>query len=121
MFLLIMGLNALSQSVGVGTTNPHSSAQLDVSSNNKGFLPPRMTFGERNTITNPAAGLIIWCTDCLPKSELQVYNGNEWMNTIGGEAAVNFPFVQIGTQVWSSKNLDVDRYRNGDPIPHMVG
>jgi uncharacterized protein (TIGR02145 family) len=25
--------------------------------------------------------------------------------------------VTIGTQVWTSKNLDVDKFRNGDPIP----
>src|SRR5690606_12148353 len=26
------------------------------------------------------------------------------------------PSVKIGTQVWSSKNLDVTHFRNGDPI-----
>ena len=26
--------------------------------------------------------------------------------------------VKIGKQIWMSKNLDVDRFRNGDPIPH---
>ena len=25
--------------------------------------------------------------------------------------------VTIGTQVWSTKNLDVSTFRNGDPIP----
>ena len=28
---------------GIGTTTPNASAKLDVSSTNKGFLPPRMT------------------------------------------------------------------------------
>ena len=27
--------------------------------------------------------------------------------------------VTIGTQVWAQKNLDVETYRNGDPIPHV--
>jgi uncharacterized protein (TIGR02145 family) len=27
--------------------------------------------------------------------------------------------VKIGTQVWMKKNLDVDKYRNGDPIPQV--
>ena len=27
--------------------------------------------------------------------------------------------VQIGTQVWMTKNLNVSRYRNGDPIPQV--
>jgi len=26
--------------------------------------------------------------------------------------------IKIGDQIWSSKNLDVDTFRNGDPIPH---
>jgi len=28
--------------------------------------------------------------------------------------------VAIGTQVWMTKNLDVDHYRNGDPIPQVT-
>jgi uncharacterized protein (TIGR02145 family) len=28
--------------------------------------------------------------------------------------------VTIGSQVWTNKNLDVDRYRNGDPIPQVT-
>ena len=27
--------------------------------------------------------------------------------------------IQIGTQIWMCKNLDVDHYRNGDPIPEV--
>jgi uncharacterized protein (TIGR02145 family) len=28
--------------------------------------------------------------------------------------------VTIGTQIWTIKNLDVDHYRNGDPIPQVT-
>lgn len=28
--------------------------------------------------------------------------------------------VTIGTQIWSTKNLDVAKYRNGDPIPQVT-
>ena len=48
--------------VGIGTNNPAASAQLDVSSTSKGFLPPRMTTAKRNAISNPANGLIIFNT-----------------------------------------------------------
>jgi hypothetical protein len=30
----------------------------------------------------------------------------------------NMKEVKIGDQIWMSKNLDVDTFRNGDPIPH---
>ncbi len=30
------------------------------------------------------------------------------------------PIVTIGSQVWMLKNLDVDHYRNGDPIPQAT-
>lgn len=42
--------------VGIGTSQPDSSAKLDVNSNSQGFLPPRMTTEERDSIPNPAAG-----------------------------------------------------------------
>ena len=50
--------------VGIGTTNPSSSAMLDVSSTNLGILIPRMTTAQMNAISSPATGLIIYNTDC---------------------------------------------------------
>jgi len=32
----------------------------------------------------------------------------------------NTPSVKICDQTWMLKNLDVDKYRNGDPIPHVT-
>lgn len=49
--------------VGIGTTNPDSSSALDVSSNSKGILIPRMTLAERDAITTPAEGLLVFVTD----------------------------------------------------------
>lgn len=63
---------------GIGTTTPDASAQLEVSSTSKGFLPPRMALTERDAIAAPVEGLIIWCTDCTTEGELQVYNGTAW-------------------------------------------
>lgn len=73
--------------VGIATTTPDPSAALDVSSSSKGFLPPRMTNFEQLQIPYPAAGLVVWCTDCGPNGELQVFNGAAWTNMIGGAAA----------------------------------
>ncbi|MGB5988869.1 MAG: tail fiber protein, partial [Marinifilaceae bacterium] len=60
--------------VGVGTTgsNVDSSAKLEIKSTNKGFLPPRMTSVERNTISSPAIGLVVFDTN---KNNLYIYTG----------------------------------------------
>ena len=104
--------------VSIGTTIPQTSAAMDVSATTQGFLPPRMTFAQRNGIADPATGLVIFCTDC---EELQFFNGTIWKNT-KGEASVNFhpAFVTICDQDWTSRNLDVSTYRNGDPIPKVT-
>jgi len=105
--------------VGIGIANPNASAQLDVSSTSKGLLPPRMTQAQRDAITNPVAGLMIWCKNCGPSGEIQVFNGITWTNMVGGGGAARFSVV-IGTQEWMIRNLDVTTYRNGDPIPQVT-
>jgi len=35
-------------------------------------------------------------------------------------SAVVLPSVSIGTQIWTSQNLNIDRYRNGDIIPQVT-
>jgi hypothetical protein len=51
---LLAGSMAFAQ-VGINSDNsgPDPSAMLDVKSTGHGFLPPRMTFAERNAIPNP--------------------------------------------------------------------
>jgi hypothetical protein len=53
----------LSQSVGIGTSTPHTSAQMDITSTSKGFLLPRMTAAQRIAIVTPAIGLEVYQTD----------------------------------------------------------
>lgn len=122
----MMLADIFAQRVGIGTNSPDSSALLELKSTNSGFLPPRMTFAQRNAIVSPAAGLMIYCTDCDSSGQPQFYNGARWCNMLGAAAngpivqIANLPSVTIGTQIWSSKNLDVARYRNGDPIPQVT-
>jgi uncharacterized protein (TIGR02145 family) len=118
--LLFLAITTKAQ-VGIGIANPAASAQLDVSSTSKGFLPPRMTQTERNAIPSPVPGLMIWCKDCGVLGEVQVYNGGIWTNMMGGYPADPVPpTVTIGTQEWMTKNLDVVTYRNGDTIPEVT-
>lgn len=67
------------QNVGVGTATPAASAQLDVSSTTKGFLPPRMDSTQRNAIVSPATGLTIYNTSI---NAFQCYNGTAWYSTV---------------------------------------
>ncbi len=62
-------------SMGVGTSSPASTAQLDVSSTAKGFLPPRMTTAQRDAISAPAEGLMIYN---LTTHKMNFYNGTGW-------------------------------------------
>ncbi len=60
-------VNSFSQSVGIGTTTPHTKAVLDIKSTDKGILFPMLTTAQRNAIVNPPHGLHIFNTEerCL--------------------------------------------------------
>ena len=45
-----------------------------------------MTYAQKTAISSPAAGLMIWCSNCGTSGEIQVYNGTTWTNMIGGTA-----------------------------------
>lgn len=61
-FLLLGAVEAQAQ-VGIGTTSPDASAQLDITSTVRGLLMPRMTAAQRALIGSPAEGLIVYQTD----------------------------------------------------------
>ena len=66
--LLVLLLGPLStvnaqDNVGIGTLSPSSDAILDLFSNNKGFLAPRVTSAERATIPANSSGLLVFDTD----------------------------------------------------------
>ena len=84
LFALLFATTLTQAQIGIGTNTPNASSQLDVSSTSRGLLPPRMTALQRNAISTPAAGLIVWCNDCGSKGEIQIYNGTEWVNFSGG-------------------------------------
>lgn len=85
----------------IGTAIPDASAALDVSSTKQGFLPPRMTYVQKTAISSPAAGLIIWCSNCGAAGELQVFNGTTWTNLVGGSASASLPVTGTTTAVTS--------------------
>jgi hypothetical protein len=75
--LLITFQKYIIAQVGINTTGvaPQTSAMLDVSSSNKGFLPPRMTTAQRIAIDAPASGLIVFDTNV---QQLYIFSNNNW-------------------------------------------
>jgi hypothetical protein len=78
---LILGTNDLERmritgggNVGIGGT-PDANAILDVQSTTKAFLPPRMTTAQRDAISSPVAGMVIYNTTT---NVLNFYNGSAW-------------------------------------------
>ncbi len=62
-FLSVFSLATMAQVAINDTGTPaDSSSMLDVRSGTKGFLPPRMTLTEINSIPKPATGLMVYCT-----------------------------------------------------------
>jgi hypothetical protein len=75
--ILLTSVNTFAQ-VGIGTDNPAASAALEVSSssNNKGILIPRITAAQKDAISNPAEGLMIYQTSA--PSGFYYYSGTGW-------------------------------------------
>ena len=91
--------------VGIGTSLPEASAKLDITSTTSGLLIPRMTQVQRDAITTPATGLLIYQTDNTPG--FYYYNGSAW-SAIGGDNLGNHTAtqnVQLGGN-WISNDGD---------------
>jgi hypothetical protein len=69
--------NTNNQQVGINTPTPNASAQLEINSTNRGVLFPRMTTAQRDLITTPADGLVIYNTT---DNKLQVRAAGAWVD-----------------------------------------
>jgi hypothetical protein len=74
----------------------NASAQLELTSTTKGFLPPRMTNAQKNAIASPAEGLIVHDTT---NNGVAYYDGTTWgylsgakQTLTGSGGTLNIPF-----------------------------
>ncbi|MGB0869253.1 MAG: beta strand repeat-containing protein [Flavobacteriales bacterium] len=108
LFLLLIFLvqNIIAQ-VGIGTTKIHDSAILEIESNAKGFLPPRMSQQKMMEILNPVEGLMVFnsTVNCL-----FFHNGSIWVNTCTLGSAVQ---ASITSLVCSGSGGNVTEYQGG--------
>ena len=76
LLFLFLSCSLLAQQVGINTQQPDASALFDIAGTAGGLLIPRMSTTQRNSIQNPAEGLLILntSTSCL---EIH-YAANGW-------------------------------------------
>ena len=117
LFILTLFISYKSYSqIGIGTSTPNASAKLDITSSNKGFLPPRISLSATNVATpvaSPATGLLVYNTatsGSAPENVVPGYyywNGVAWVKitangiasigSISGSSNVNGATITSGT------------------------
>ena len=129
LFVFILCTNA---QVGINTDNstPDPSAMLDVKSITKGMLVPRMTAVERNAISNPASGLLVFCIDNnqyyankgTPSSPNWIMVSSQWMTSgsdlyfTGGKLGVGITNPVYHLDVAGDVNYSGTLRNNGIPV-----
>ena len=92
--ILLLIAFAVQSQVAVNTdgSSANSSAMLDVKSTDKGMLIPRMTIAQRDGITNPVQGLIVYITN---DNSFYYYNSSSWQK------------IESGSSVWSENGSTI--------------
>ncbi len=115
-------LNAQSVAINTDGSIANNSAILDVKSIDKGILTPRMTKLQKNTITTPVAGLLIY-QNAPDSIGFHYYNGLVWVWLqpasaqqawlLTGNAATNTSTNFIGTTDNTSLRFRVNNFNAG--------
>mgnify|MGYP000232876090 CR=1 FL=1 len=118
-FTLILSCLAVTLSysqIGIGTSYPDASSILEVSSTTKGFLPPRLSTLDRQNISQPAEGLIVYNTS---QNCLQFYNGDAWFDLCCSQKvdnnllAITYLYRLDPSKVNTLSKMDLDQNNTG--------
>lgn len=103
LFIIVLSITQYlqAQNIGIGTTTPDNSAMLDVVSNTRGILIPRMNTTDRTNIASPATGLLVFDTDF---GDFWFYNGSVWVE-------IN---VTAGTNYWTLGSNNISNTNSGN-------
>lgn len=108
------------QSVGINTdgSEPDNRAILDVKSNNKGVLFPRMTDANRDSMYhNVPDGMLIYN---ISSNELQIYFNNSWHPLAMGTLIPAF-CVDVPEHIFGSDTVNCNSSGNGYSIAEVNG
>ena len=104
MLIIAFSANLIyAQSVGINNPIPDPTAALDIVSNDKGVLVPRVTTAQRVAIGggSPATGLLVYDTDV---KSFYFYNGADWINLSGG---VDTDWTETAGEVHTLKDVGI--------------
>jgi hypothetical protein len=105
------GYNAATRFTGGGwlfnqttseVTTQTASAALEINGVTRGFLPPRLTTGDRNSIASPAAGLSVY-NSSLATNDIYTTAWYQQPNGLSGSGTLDFP----STGAHSSSDLTI--------------
>lgn len=115
---------AFGQGMAVNTTGAaaNASAIFDASSTSRGVLVPRMTTAQRNAISSPATGLMIFQTDGTVG--FYYYTGSAW-SAVGGSSlpsGTNGQVLQLvsGSPAWVGNTLTIGASFGGGKVAYIL-
>lgn len=117
-------LTSYGQGVGVNETgaDPHNSAMLDIQSNTRGLLIPRLTKAAKLAIPAPANGLLVYQTD--DTVGFWYFDVNVWkpvfQNIVAGAGLTGGKIEAYGTINMQPTGVTPGQYGYADSIPQFT-